>query len=88
MIPLTFLGLGTATIAVAAYARMRLGDFGIYLLADAALSLLQLIPLLRGQNHFPPAAIVCMSVYLVIVAVSFLFRWRDMKNAAEKYFRM
>ncbi|MCI1721750.1 MAG: DUF6320 domain-containing protein [Lachnospiraceae bacterium] len=88
MIPLTFLGLGTATIAVAAYARMRLGDFGIYLLADAALSLLQLIPLLTGQNHFPPAAIACMAIYLVIVAVSFLFRWRDMKNAAEKYFRM
>jgi hypothetical protein len=88
MIPMTFLGLAAATIAIGIAVKMRLEDYIVYLLVDALLCLLQIIPIASGGNPSEWAAVICIAVYLVLASAALLFRKRELRNAARKYFNV
>lgn len=85
MIPLTFIGLGILTIIIAHVMHMHLVDYVIYLATDVFCSMLQLIPLLRGNNPFSPPAVISMALTLVFASGLMIFRSGDLKNAGGKY---
>lgn len=89
MIPATFLGLAIVTLCIGKGAKLRLEDYIIYLAIDGVLCIaLQLVPILRGNNHFIWPAIICMDIYLILAAGTLVFRFRDLKSASAKYFNV
>lgn len=88
MIPATFLGLAIVTVAIGKAAKLRLEDYIIYLLNDTILCMLQIIPILLGQNDFEWPAVICMALYLILISAALIFRSKELKNAAAKYFNV
>jgi len=88
MIPLALVGLGIATVAIARSAKLKIGDYAVYLLIDTVLCLLQFIFIMLHQNSFLWPAVISMAFYLILLSACIIFRRRDLKNAAEKYFHV
>lgn len=88
MIPAAFAGIAVTTIAIGRSVRMQLEDYAVYLLADTIFCLLQIIPIALHQNKFEWPAVICMAGYLILFSAVLLFRHREMKNAAAKYFHV
>ncbi|MCI2049299.1 MAG: DUF6320 domain-containing protein [Lachnospiraceae bacterium] len=88
MIPATFLGLAVVTLAIGKAAKLHLEDYIIYILFDTLFSMLQIIPIVRGQNHFEWMAVVCMALYLILFTATLIFRFSELRNATEKFFNV
>ena len=88
MIPATFLSLAAVTIFIGKSAHLILDDYIIYLITDSITCMLQIIPILLGQNTFELPAVICMACYLILAVAALLFRPHDIKNASAKYFNI
>ena len=88
MIPATFVGLAIVTLCIGAAAKLRLEDFIIYLAIDTVFCMMQIIPIMKGWNHFIWPAAICMVLFLILAAGTLVFRFWDLKNASAKYFNV
>lgn len=88
MIPCTFFGLAIVTICLGKGEKLLLADYMIYLISDAALCMLQLIPLFTDQNSFEWPAVICMAFYVILAVAALLFVPHEVKNASAKYFNI
>lgn len=88
MIPATFLALAIVTFCIGKGAKLLLSDYMIYFISDAALCMLQLIPIFLGQNRFEWPAVICMAFYVILAVAALIFRPHDVKNASAKYFNI
>ena len=85
VIPSTLLSLVIVTIIIGYGVGLRMVDYMIYLAVDVLLSLLQLIPVFLGINRVPYAAVICVSVLIIIAAFVVIFRPKEVGNAFSKY---
>ena len=88
MVPFAFLGLVAVTILVAALLKMRLEEYVIYILIDAVLCLLQLIPVMRGWNTVPSPAVISIAVIWIFTTSVLIFRTREVRSASGKWFHI
>jgi hypothetical protein len=88
MIPATYLALAAVTICIGKCARLILDDYLIYLITDSITCMLQLIPIILGQNTFEWPAVICMACYMILAVAALIFRPHDVKNASAKYFNI
>lgn len=86
VIPFCFIGLVIATFILGVILRLDLEDYIVYFFFTIALCFLQIIPLLLGKNSFPPPAIVSMAAAAIFAAALVLFRGREARSGARKYF--
>lgn len=88
VIPCTFVGLVAATVIIAVCARMKMPEFSMYLVFDIILSLLQIIPIVFGLNRFIWPAVISMAVLVIFGAGGLIFRTREVKDSAARYFNV
>lgn len=88
MIPMTFAALAITTFAIVRYRKMRIEDYAVYLIFDTVICMLQVIPVLSGENHFILPALQCMIVNLLVITAVLILRHRDVGSAARKYFNV
>ena len=86
VLPVCFFGLVIVTFIVGVVLPMDLEDYIVYFLFTIALCLLQIIPLLRGSNPFPVPAILSIAADIIFAAGLFVFRGRETRSGARKYF--
>lgn len=88
VVPSCFVGLVIVTLSVGRGLRMLLEDYILYLAADMLLSLGQACFLALEWNTFWWPAVISMAFLAALAAAALIFRFRDLKNAAEKQFHM
>ena len=86
--PTGFLLLFFVTFGVGRFAKLRLEEYIIYMVVTLALSMLQIIPVLSGANPMRLPAVLCMTILLILVSGAVIFRFRDLRSAAEKLFNL
>lgn len=86
VLPACFFGLVILTFILGVILRMDLEDYIVYFLVTIFLCLLQLIPLLRGINPQPLLAGISIAAAIIFAAGLFLFRGRETRSGAKKYF--
>ena len=86
VLPLCFIGLVIATFILGVILRLDLEDYIVYFFFTIALCFLQTIPLLLGKNSFPFPAVISMAAAVIFAAGLVLFRGREAKSGAKKYF--
>lgn len=86
VLPSCFIGLVILTFVLGVVLHMDLEDYIVYFLFTIVLCLLQLIPLLRGINPYPLPAVVSIAADIIFAAGLFLFRGREARSGAKKYF--
>ena len=74
--------------AFASGAKLRLEEYIIYLGVAMVLSMLQIIPVLSGVNPMILPAVLCMAIMLILGCGAVIFRFRDLRSAAEKLFNL
>ena len=84
--PTLFLGLLGATLIIANVTGLRHNEYVSYLALDAAVSLLQLIPIKYEINPVPLPALIVIGCYLILMSALLVFRFRDLKTALERRF--
>ena len=88
VLPIGFLMLVFVTIAVGKTAKLRLEEYIIYILVTMALSMLQIIPVLTRANPVILPAVLSMALLLILGCAAVIFRFRDLRSAAEKLFNL
>lgn len=88
MVPSTLFGLAIATIVTAKIVRLRLDEYILYLVLDLAMALSQIIFIRNGMNKFTWPAVAVIMVYLILIAALVIFRFSDLKKAAQKMFNL
>lgn len=88
VIPSLFLSIAVATVIIGKTTRLPLETYVMYLFWNVLLSFLQLIALHQRRNPFPAPAVVSMFLLLVLGAAVVIFKFRDLKNAAGKWFNL
>ena len=86
--PIGFVVLVFVTIGVGLGAKLRLEEYIIYLAVAMLLSMLQIIPILTHQNPVILPAVICMALLLILGCGAVIFRFRDLRSAAEKLFNV
>ena len=86
MVPATLLGLAIATVIIARVMKLRLDEYILYLVMDLVMALLQIIFIKNGMNDFTWPAVIVIMTYLILIAGLVIFRFSDLKNAAQKFF--
>lgn len=88
MVPATLVALAFATIAIAKALKLRLDEYILYIIFDLLIALSQMIFIKLGQNKFIYPAVFSITIYLILTAALVIFRFRDLKNAAQKMFNV
>ncbi len=88
VIPLMFIALIITTLIIARASGLYLRDIMLYVVLDVLVSLLQIIPIMRGDNYFPWPAAISIALMLAIAAFVVIFRFSDLKSASAKYLNM
>ncbi len=88
VIPFIFLGLIILTFIIAAFMKLTLEEYVLYLLFDTLFALLQLIPVITGVNRHPIPAVVTTALTLILSAAVLIFRPQEFKTASGKWFSM
>ena len=89
LFPACFTGLFLVTLVIGSLVGTTLDDLVMYLLLDLILCVgVQLLLILLGLNHFTWPAAISIALLLCISAGIVLFRFRDFRTAAERYFNM
>ncbi|MCR4674508.1 MAG: hypothetical protein K5675_05800 [Lachnospiraceae bacterium] len=88
VIPSIFLALMLLTVLMGHFNGLLLGEYLSYVIIDVLLSFLQIIPIRLGQNPWPYLAAGCIAFMLAITAFLLIFRFKEFKNAAAKYWNM
>ena len=86
MIPMTLVGLAVVTIVIGRARGLKTGEYVMYLIFDAVLALLQMIPIHLGLNTRPWAAVMSIAAFLILAAAVVIFRFRELKSATERVF--
>ncbi len=86
VIPFILIGLGVITMTMAWIMRLRIGEFVAYIALDAAVSLLQLLPIYYDMNPVELPALICCACYMIFMAGIVVFRLRDLKSALGRRF--
>ena len=76
------------TFIVGKAADLRLEEYIMYIVMAMLLSMLQIIPVLTHANPKPLPAVLCMTVLLILGFAEVIFRFRDLRSAAEKLFNL
>lgn len=87
-VPAGFVALDAAVVLIGWSHGLHMVDYAVYILIATILSLLQLIPVLDGSNRLPLPACISMGLMLAYLAYIVIFRGRDLKNAAGKFWHM
>ena len=88
MVPSTLLGLAIATIITAKVLKLRLDEYILYLVLDLVMALSQLVFIWMGMNDFTWPAVLVIAVYLILISGLVIFRFADLKRAAQKTFNV
>ena len=88
VLPIGFLMLVFETFIVGKAADLRLEEYIMYIVMAMLLSMLQIIPVLTHANPKPLPAVLCMTVLLILGFAEVIFRFRDLRSAAEKLFNL
>lgn len=88
MVPSTLFGLAIATIITARVLKLRLDEYILYLVLDLFMALSQIVFIKNGMNTFTWPAVAVIMVYLILIAALVIFRFSDLKRAAQKMFNM
>lgn len=88
VLPIGFFTLFFVTLGVGRGANLRLEEYIIYLVVALVLSMLQIIPILTGVNPMRLPAVLCMTILLILGCGAVIFRFRDLRSAAEKLFNL
>ena len=88
VIPSIFLALLIVTVLIGHFQGLLLGEYMIYVIIDVLLSFLQLIPIHYGLNPWPYLTAGCIAFMMAVAAFVLIFRFREFKNAAAKYWNM
>ena len=88
VIPITFVVLTIAIMIIGDITRNHLIEYVIYPATNILLSLLQIIPIVQGRNPFPPPAVICEGVMLIIAAYLLVFRSKELMSASTRYLNM
>ncbi len=83
--PIAFVSLIVITFLLAKLLKFTLEDYVIYYMTATLLSLLQLIPIATGLNHFPLIAVICISGMVIFAIGVIIFHFKELQNAARKY---
>ena len=86
--PAGFVALVFVTIGVGRAAKLRLEEYVIYLTVAMVLSMLQIIPVMTHTNPVILPAVISMALLLILGCGAVIFRFRDLRSAAEKLFNM
>ena len=85
VVPAGLVGLEVIAVCVGHGMGMHLVDYGVYLIIDTILGLLQILPIAIHWNPFPVPAILCIALQLSYVAYAVIFRAWDLRNASSKF---
>lgn len=88
VIPSAFLALVISTVSIGKGSRRLLGEYIMYLAADMLLSLLQLVPVLDGNNPYPLYATIVMGAMIVLACGAVIFKGKDIRLSVSKMFNM
>lgn len=88
VLPIGFLLLVFVTIIVGKAANLRLEEYIIYIIVSMMLSMLQIIPVLMHKNPVILPAVISMALLLILGCGAVIFRFRDLRSAAEKLFNI
>ena len=88
VLPSGFLLLVVATVCVGKMADLRLEEYIMYLVTTMLLSLLQIIPVLTHANPAPVPAVASVTILLIMGCAAVIFRFQDLRSAAEKLFNL
>ena len=88
VIPCAFAGLVLATVILALCLHLKMAEFSLYLFFDILLSLLQILPIITGQNRFIWPAVISMAVLVIFGAGVLIFRTREVRESAARYFNV
>lgn len=88
VIPILFVAMAVATVIIGKTTRLPLETYVMYLFWNVLFSFLQIFILHRGLNPFPAPAVISMFLLLILGAAVVIFKFRDLKNAAGKWFSL
>lgn len=88
VIPLLFVAMAVATVIIGKTTKLALETYIMYLVWNILLSFLQMLALRLKINPFPAPAVVSMFLLLALGAAVVIFRLRDLKSAAGKWFSL
>ena len=88
VVPSLLVGLGIATIITAHAVKLRPNEYITYIVYDAAVALLQLIPIRLGQNTFEIPALASIAGYMILMAALLIFRSRDLRTGLSRRFNV
>ena len=86
--PTAFVALVFVIIGVGRGAKLRLEEYIMYLAMAMVLSMLQIIPVMTGANPMVLPAVLSMTILLILGCGAVIFRFRDLRSAAEKLFNL
>ena len=86
--PCAFLALAAATVICALCLHMKMAEFSMYLVFDILLALTQVIFILLGMNRFIWPAVISMALLVILGAGGLIFRTREVKDSAARYFNV
>ncbi len=85
VIPVLFVVLTVAVMMIGHVMRSHMENYIIYPVLNVILSLLQVILIKTGRNPFQMPAMISMGIMLSLGAFIFIFRFRELKSAANRY---
>ena len=88
VLPIGFVVLVFVTVIVGLAADLRLEEYIIYIVVTMLLSMLQIIPVLMHTNPVILPAVLSMALLLILGCAAVIFRFRDLRSAAEKLFNI
>nr|MCR5546508.1 hypothetical protein [Lachnospiraceae bacterium] len=88
VIPSIFIVLMLLTVLMGHFNGLLLGEYLSYVIIDVLLSFLQIIPIHSKDNPWPYLAAGCIAFMLAITAFLLIFRFRELRNAAARYWNM
>lgn len=88
VLPIAFLAIAAAATFIGHSSRLPLESYVMYLFWNVVLSFLQMIAIGIGKNPFPIPAVVSMFLLLILGAAVVIFRFKDLKSAAGKWFSL
>ena len=88
VIPCAFAALVLTTVTAALCMHLKLAEFSMYLLFDILLSLTQAILILLGLNRFIWPAVISMALLVILGAGGLIFRTREVRDSAARYFNV
>ena len=86
--PCAFAALTVAILICGAFMHLALEEYGMYLVFNILLSLTQIIFILLDWNFFVWPAVICMGAHIILGAGGLIFRTREVRDSAARYFNI